>query len=174
MKSALHTGSTKRAKDRMKRGTQITLALCLAVFGTAIQARADCQNVVGSMTETIIRGPNDPYGRTLGIVTGVLNGASTAVVTSPDGSTSYDVIVTNRGDMLTGTGSITLTPIPGNSSDFTVNVILTITGGSGKYSGATGKLTYMGLAQFPSATTGTFNLIYRGSACGPNIKAEGN
>jgi len=174
MRGALHTGSAKRAKDSIKRGTQITLALCLAVFGTAIQARADCQSLVGSMTETIIPpAPNDLYGRALGIVNGVLNGASTSVVTSPDGSTSSDVIVTNRGDILTGTGAITLTPVPG-SSDFTVNVILTITGGSGKYSGATGTLTYMGLAQFPSATTGTFNLIYRGSACGPNIKAEGN
>ena len=54
-------------KDMMKRSTQITLALCLAVFGTAIQARADCQNVFGSMAETIIPAPNDPYGRALGM-----------------------------------------------------------------------------------------------------------
>jgi hypothetical protein len=158
----------------MKRTTQITLGLCLAVFGTAIQARADCQNVVGSMRETIIPAPNDPYGRALGIVNGVLNGASTAVITSPDGSTSFDVIVTNRGDMLTGNGAITLTPLPGSSNEFTVNVTLTIAGGSGKYSGATGKLTYLGLAQFSSPTTGTFNVIYRGSVCGPNVKADGN
>ena len=82
MKSALLTGSAERAKDVMKRCTQIALALCLAVLGTAIEARADCQNVRGSMTETIIPAPNDPFGRTLGIVNGVLNGASTAVVTS--------------------------------------------------------------------------------------------
>jgi hypothetical protein len=36
------------------------VALCLAVFGTAIQARADCQNVAGSITEAIIPAPNDP------------------------------------------------------------------------------------------------------------------
>ena len=174
MKGALHTGSTKRAKDSIKRGTQITLALCLAVFGTAIQARADCQSLVGSMTETIIPpAPNDPYGRALGIVNGVLNGASTSVVTSPDGSTSSDVIVTNRGDILTGTGAITLTPVPG-SSDFTVNVILTITGGSGKYAGATGTLTYQGQANVDAAGTFHVYATYRGSVCGPNVKADRN
>ena len=85
MKRILLRGSMKRAKDVVKRSTQITLALTLAVFGTAIQARADCQKVVGNMAETIIPAPNDSYGRSLGIVNGVLNGVSTAVVTSPDG-----------------------------------------------------------------------------------------
>ena len=75
--------------------------------------------------------------------------------------------------MLTGNGAITLTPVPGNSTDFTLNVILTITGGSGKYNGATGTLRYHGLAQFTSPTTGTFNVIYRGSVCGPNLKPTG-
>ncbi len=154
----------------MKKSTQITLALCLAVFGTATQARADCQKVSGSMMETIIPAPNDPFGRALGIVSGALNGVSTAVIISPDGSKSSDVIVTSRGDMLQGTGALTQTPIPGNSTDLTVNVILTITGGAGKYSGATGTLTYHGLAQFTSPTTGTFNVIYQGSVCGPNVK----
>lgn len=171
MKGALVTGSAERAKVVMKRSTQITLALCLA-FGTAIQARADCQSVSGSMTETIVPAPNDPYGRALGIVSGVLSGASTAVITSPDGSTSFDVIVTNRGDLLQGNGAITLTPVPGNSSEFTLNAILTITGGSGKYSGATGTLKYQGLAQFSSPTTGTFNVFYRGSVCGANVKGH--
>jgi hypothetical protein len=91
-------------KDRMKRNTKVTLALCLAALGTAIEARADCQNVSGSIKETIIPAPNDPYGRALGTVHGVLNGVDTAVITSPDGSKSFDVIVTNRGDMLTGNG----------------------------------------------------------------------
>ena len=171
MKGALVTGSAERAKVVMRRSTQITLALCL-VFGTAIQARADCQSVSGSMTETIVPAPNDPNGRALGIVSGVLSGASTAVITSPDGSTSFDVFVTNRGDLLQGNGALTLTPVPGNSSEFTLNVILTITGGSGKYSGATGTLRYQGLAQFSSPTTGTFDVIYRGSVCGPNVKGH--
>jgi hypothetical protein len=105
-------------------------------------------------------------------VNGVLNGASTSVITSPDGSTSFDVIVTNRGDMLKGNGTVTLTPVPDNANEFTLNVILTITGGSGKYRGATGTLKYQGSAQFTSPSTGTFNVIYRGSVCSPKLKTD--
>ncbi len=164
----------KRALLRDSRVTMLALTLCLAVIGTAMPARAECQKVAGTMKETIIPAPNDVNGRTLGTVDGVLKGANTAVVTSPDGSTSSDVIVTNRGDILTGNGAITLAPVSGSATEFTVNVILTITGGSGRYSGATGRLTYMGLAQFSSSTTGTFDLIYRGSVCSPNIKTGEN
>jgi hypothetical protein len=162
----------------MKRNTTIALALCLAMLGTAIEARADCKHLRGSDVETIIPSPNDPLGRTLGIVNGVLNGASTAVVTSssPDGlnATSFDVFVTNGGDMLTATGVVTLTPAPGSSSEFTENAILTITGGSGKYKGASGTITLEGKAVFDSSGGGTFDVIYKGSVCGPNVKGDGD
>jgi hypothetical protein len=82
------------------------------------------------------------------------------------------VIVTKRGDVLQGKGAIAQMPIPGSSNEFTVNVVLTITGGSGKYSGATGTLKYQGVAQFTSPTTGTFNVIYRGSVCVPGGKGH--
>jgi hypothetical protein len=158
----------------MRRSRNIALAFCLAVLGTAI-ARADCQHVVGSITEAIIPAPNDPLGRALGNVNGALNGADTAVITSsgPDGLsfTSFDVILTNRGDTLTANGAGILTPVPGNSNQATLNVTLAITGGSGKYTGATGTLTYKGLANF---NAGTFSLIYRGSVCAPNLKDERN
>lgn len=164
-------------KDLMKRNTKLALALCLAVLGTAV-ARADCQHVSGTITETQIPAPNDPLGRSLANVYGVLNGANTAVITSssPDGlnATSLDVFLTTRGDVLTATGAVTLTPIPGNSNDLTLFVTLTVTGGSGKYAGATGTLTYQGLANVDA--TGTFHVhaTYWGSVCGPNVKAEGN
>jgi len=152
--------------------------MSLAALGTAIEARADCRHVRGGITETIIPAPNDPLGRTLGIVTGVLNGASTAVVTSssPDGlnATSFDVFVTNAGDILTATGAVTLTPVPGSSSEFRENATLTITGGSGKYKGASGTITLEGRAVFDSSGGGTFDVIYQGSVCGPNLKADGN
>jgi hypothetical protein len=164
-------------KDFMRRKTKIALALFLAVLGTAIDARADCKHVHGSDLETIIPSPNDPLGRTLGIVNGVLAGASTAVVTSssPDGlhATSFDVFVTNGGDMLTATGVVTLTPVPGSSSEFTENATLTVTGGSGKYAGAAGTITLEGKAVFDSSGGGTFDVIYQGSVCGPNIKEPG-
>jgi hypothetical protein len=152
----------------------LTGVLGLAVLGTAIDARADCQRVRGSDVETIIPSPNDPLGRVLGIVDGVLNGASTAFLTSlsVDGlnATSADVFVTKRGDILTATGAVTLTPIPGSSSEFTENATLTITGGSGHYNGASGTITLEGRAVFDSAGGGTFDVIYHGSVCGPNLE----
>lgn len=160
----------------MKRNTTITLALCLAALGTGIEARADCQHVRGSDVETIITAPNDPLGRTLGIVNGVLNGSSSALVTSlsPDGlsGTSIDVFVTNGGDILTATGAVTLTPVAGSSSEFTENATLTINGGSGKFTRATGTITLVGKAVFDSSGGGTFDVIYQGSVCGPNVKGD--
>jgi len=163
-------------RDFMKRNTKVALALCLAVLSTAV-ARADCQNVSGTITETQIPAPNDPPGgRSLANVFGVLNGANTAVLTSvsQDGlsATSLDVFLTTRGDVLTATGAATFTPIPGNSSDFRLFVTLTVTGGSGKYAGATGTLTYQGLANVDAV--GTFRVLatYRGSVCGPNVKGH--
>jgi len=168
----------------MKTDTRMALVLCLAVLGTAIEVRADCQHVRGGITETVIPSPNDPFGRVLGNVDGVLNGASTAFITSdnpsPSGvlnSTSFDVFVTEKGDMLTATGPVTLSPIPGKPpGEFTLDVILTITGGSGKYAGASGTITFEGLGRnvFGGPGLGTFDVIYRGSVCSPNLKSHGN
>jgi hypothetical protein len=80
-------------------------------------------------------------------VDGVLNGASTAVITSRNqaNATSSDVFVTNGGNMLTATGVVTLTPVPGKPpGEFTLNVVLTLTVGSGKYAGTYGWITFEG------------------------------
>ena len=179
MKSVLLTGSAEREKGLMKRKTKIALVMCLAVLGTAIEARADCRHVRGGITSTIIPSPNDSFGRVLGNVDGVLNGATTAFITSlnpsPDvlNATSFDVFVTNGGDMLTATEAVTLTPVPGKPpGEFTENATLTITGGSGKYKGASGTITLEGKAVFDSSGGGTFDVIYQGSVCGPNLKAD--
>jgi hypothetical protein len=168
-------------KDLMKRNTRIAGVLCLAVLGTAIEARADCQYVRGGIRETQIPAPNDPMGRTLSNVDGVLNGAGTSLVTSTNQAaggvltaTSLDVFVTTEGDMLTATGAVKLTPIPAKPpGEFTENATLTVTGGSGKYAGATGTITLEGLAHnlFGPGLT-TFHVIYQGSVCGPNLKAD--
>jgi len=47
--------------------------LCVAVAGAVVEARADCHYVRGSIAETAIPS-NDPFGRLLSAVTGVLNG----------------------------------------------------------------------------------------------------
>jgi hypothetical protein len=51
---------------------------------------------------------------------------------------------------------------------------LTITGGSGKYTGATGTITLKGRDRnvFGGPGDGTFELIYRGSVCAPNLKVN--
>jgi hypothetical protein len=153
----------------------LTGVLGLAVLGTASEARADCQHVRGSDVETIIPS-NDPLGRVLGIVDGVLDGASTAFLTSlsADGltATSSDVFVTRRGNILTATGAVTLTPVPGSSSEVTETATLTITGGSGSYNGASGTITLEGRGVFDSNGGGTFDVIYHGSVCGPNLEHD--
>jgi len=161
MKSAFVTGSV----------------LCLAVLGPAVEARADCQYVRGGITETRIRS-NDTLGRFLGNVTGVLNGASTVFITSPPPNvTSFDVFVTKSGDMLMATGLPTRTPVPGApAGEFTTHVDLTVIGGSGKYEGATGTMTFDGLSHnaFGGPGVATAELIYQGCVWGPNLKGDGN
>ena len=88
----------------MTRNTKTALALCVVMLGTAIEARADCKHVRGGIAETRIPS-NDPLGRLLGTVTGVLNGASTTFLTTPPPNvTSYDVFLTTAGDVLIATG----------------------------------------------------------------------
>jgi hypothetical protein len=154
----------------MKWNTKIALILCLTVLGTAIEARADCQFVRGSIAETRIPSPNDPFGRLLGIVTGVLNGASTVFITSLNPTQSYDVFVTVSGDTLIAIGSPTRTPIPGQPGEFITHVDLTVIGGSGKYAEATGTMTFDGTSHTGTVPQ-TVDLVYKGTVCGPNLKA---
>jgi hypothetical protein len=113
----------------------------VAVAGTAVEARADCHYVRGSIAETRIPS-NDQFGRLLGTVTGVLNGASTVVITSLTPVQSYDVFLTTAGDVLIATGVPTRTPVPGEPGEFITHVDLTVVGGSGKYAEATGTMTF--------------------------------
>jgi hypothetical protein len=166
----------------------LSSTIAVSLFASTASAKAQdgkaggCQHVRGGITDTEVPSPNDPLGRVLGNVDGVLNGAETSFLTSsaPDAdgvlnATSFDVFLTNGGDMLTATCANTLTPVPGKPpGDFRENATLTITGGSGKYTGATGTITLEGRGHniFGGPGVGTFNLIYRGSVCGPNVKAD--
>ena len=149
----------------MTRHTQLALMLCVAVAGTAVEARADCHKVRGSIAETSIPS-NDQFGRLLGTVTGVLNGASTVFITSPPPNvTSYDVFVTTAGDVLIATGVPTRTPVPGEPGEFFTHVDLTVVGGSE----ATGTMTFDG-STHTGTVPRTVDLVYRGTVCGPNVK----
>src|SRR5438874_1685517 len=116
MKSVLLTSSAEREKHLTKRNTQIALVMCLAALGTAIEARAECKHVRGGLTGTAIPSPYDPFGRGLANVDGVLNGANTSTLTGfgqPPApfivltATSFEVFLTNGGDLLFATGAAT-------------------------------------------------------------------
>ena len=154
----------------MTRYTQLALMLCVAVAGTAVEARADCYTVSGSIAETSIPS-NDPFGRLLGTVTGVLNGASTVFITSLTPVRSYDVFLTTAGDVLIATGVPTRTPVPGEPGEFISHVDLTVVGGSGKYAEATGTMTFDGVSHTGTVPR-TADLIYTGRVCGPNVKGN--
>ena len=158
----------------MTRHTQLAVMLCVAVAGTAVEARADCHNIRGSIAETRIPS-NDQLGRYLGTVTGVLNGASTVFLTSPPPNvTSYDVFLTTAGDVLLATGvSAPRTPVPGEPGEFVSHVDLTVVGGFGKYAEATGTMTFDGRSHTGTVPR-TVDLVYEGTVCGPNVKGGGN
>jgi hypothetical protein len=156
----------------MTRNTNIALTLAVALLGTAIEARADCQYVHGSISETRISLGTEPT-RLLGTVTGVLNGAVTVTLLSlpPAVVRSLDIFVTKSGDVLRAEGLPTRTPIPGAPpGEFTVHVDLEVTGGFGKYEGAYGTMEYDGLGH-TGAVPPTTDFVYKGTVCGPNIKA---
>ena len=135
----------------MRGSTQIALVVSLAVLGAAIEARADCQYVRGSIAETRISLGTEP-ARFLGTVTGVLNGAVTVTLLSrPPNVRSLDIFLTKSGDVLRTEGLPTRTPIPGAPpGEFTTHVVLDITGGWGKYEGAYGMMEYDGLSHTPA------------------------
>ena len=151
----------------MKTITKLGL-VCVAVLGTAVEARADCQYVRGSIAETRIPS-NDPLGRLLSTVTGVLNGAGTVFITSLNPVRSYDVFLTTSGDLLLAIGAPSRTPVPGQPGEFTTHVDLTVVGGAGKYAEATGTMTFDGTSHTTTVPP-TVDLTYKGTVCGPNIK----
>ena len=158
------------------RTTATALVLSLAVLGTAIDGRADsqrsdCQSLRGSIAETRI--PSNDINRLLSNVTGTLQGAGTVFITGLNPPASFDAFLTEKGDLLMAVGAPVRTPIPGQPGEFISHVELTITGGSGKYEGATGTMTFDGVSHTLTVPP-TADLVYRGIACGPNIKAHGH
>ncbi|HXW06376.1 MAG TPA: hypothetical protein VD833_14150 [Vicinamibacterales bacterium] len=158
----------------MTRKANISLVLGVVLLGAAIEARADCQYLRGSISETRISQGTEP-SRLLGTVTGVLNGAATVTILSTTPVVrSLDIFLTKSGDVLRAEGLPVRTPIPGAPpGEFSVHVDLTITGGSGKYEGAYGTMEFDGLGH-TTAVPPTTELIYRGTVCGPNIGADEN
>ena len=157
----------------MTKQTHVALMLCVGLAGTAVEARADCHILRGSIAETRI--PSDAqFNRLLSTVTGVLNGAGTVYITTLGPPVqSYDVFLTTSGDVLLATGLPTRTPVPGEPGEFFTHVELTIVGGYGKYFEATGTMTFDGRSHTTTVPP-TVDLIYKGIVCGPNVKGGEN
>ena len=157
----------------MTRTMKTALALCVVLPGAAVEARADCHYVRGSIAETRISVGTEP-ARFLGNVTGVLNGAVTvSLISTMPTVRSSDIFLTNGGDVLRAEGLPTRTPVPGEPGEFIAHVDLTVVGGSGKYEGAYGTMEFDGLSH-NAAVPPNSEFIYKGTVCGPNVNGDGN
>ena len=157
----------------MRQLTMLGVA-CLAAFSLLSVARADddkCKDVNGHDVVTVIPAPND-LGRVLGQSIGDLKASISTVLTSD--TTSLDVWVLGPQDILIFNGKPTVTPIPGAPvGTVSVSGTLTVTGGTGKFAGASGvlQLTGTGFNLFrPKAGPGStyFEENYKGKICRAN------
>ena len=172
---------------------KLPFGLCLALFGSAlcVQAvppppRPHCENLNGRISETIITGIDDAVAgnanldqipRVLGDVSGDLKGSATSIITSlvPASptvfdATTVDIFLTEGGDLLYAAGSAVFTQIDGQApGNFHDSLTLTISGGTGKFAGATGTINVTGEGHNvfdPTFGAGYFDLKYKGQACG--------
>ncbi|MBA2669779.1 MAG: hypothetical protein H0U67_05350 [Gemmatimonadetes bacterium] len=145
-------------------------ALSVAVVGLgtapgALHAK-DCTPVAGSINASLLGG--EPT-TALGTVTGGLAGATRAIVTSQaaqqDGSVKLVLrhdFVTTDGGVLTTEDVATWHPVPTREGAFLMSTDYTITGGTGRWEGASGTLSNEGVADTES---GLLTLRYRGDVC---------
>jgi hypothetical protein len=162
--------SKKRLVVRAAEGTAVlAVALGLLVLAGGIRvARADgnCHHVSGSISANVIANSN--VGLALGTVTGGLAGATMATFTASPGSGGdlnlvlHHNFVTDSRDSLGTSDTGTLIPVPGLSNIYRMSVNYTITGGSGRFTGATGNLQNHGEADL---NTGLLTLTYIGQVC---------
>lgn len=154
----------------------------LAILGVvaAVSAASDaqaqnCTNVSGRIFERVLPNnavPNDPAGRVLGVVTGSLEGAETAILTSdprrnPIGT--INAFSSDRG-IVVASGSAVFTPmgnVPGGPFIVYDTLDLTVTLGTGEFLGATGNIRATGFGIDVSPGQGQFVLEYSGRICTP-------
>jgi hypothetical protein len=151
-------------------------AVCFAVvLSAALPVEAACEPVSGKFTEFILPGasaPNDPAGRVLGNVDGTLEGATTAFITSiaPELNgnlhvTTNNVFVTQAGNQLFMRGDAHWEFI--SKGFYQVELTLQIVGGAGRYAGASGSMTTLGVGDNVGPGSGLFLQEYRGQVCTP-------
>lgn len=156
----------------MKRFILLTVLLAAPWAATSVQAQT-CTEVSGKFNEMILpadSAPNDPAGRVLGNVDGTLAGATTAFITgivpAVNGGlkvTTNNAFATLEGNLLFTSGAATWTFI--SNGFYQVDLTLTITGGAGKYAGASGSIKVLGVGDNVGPGTGQFLHEYRGQVC---------
>jgi len=161
--------------------------ICQKVSGTMLETIVPAEAV-----------PNDPFGRILGMFTGnfagVQNASLTAFLATPPifspGAPAPSQVITVRHAFLTGPGDVITTlgrtifnpapaTLPGQSVGVTSNCpdtpclvenpqVLNVTGGIGRWAGATGQLrnTGIGNIDLPHGQ-GTFTFVVTGEVCLP-------
>lgn len=142
----------------------VALLLGLAV---APAAQAACRTVAGTIDASVVG--TDPV-TVVGNVTGDLAGSTRAVVSAmepnEDGTMqialAHDFVTSNRATIRTEDEAV-WTPIAGRDGVFHMATEYRITGGSGAFEGATGKLFNDGIAD---TTNGLVTLRYTGEICG--------
>lgn len=153
----------------------VLIPVLLAGLATTPALADTCTPVSGKFNEVIMSrdaSPNDPAGRVVGTVDGTLAGATTAFITSispaRDGGlqvSTNNAFATLEGNLLFAKGSANWTFI--SNGFYQVDLTLTITGGSGKYTNATGTINVLGVGNNVGAGTGQFIHEYRGTVCTP-------
>jgi hypothetical protein len=134
-----------------------------------------CTSVNGKIFEKVSPddgAPEDPFGRVVGTVTGSLAGTETAVLTSSPRQNPVGTInafATDRG-LLIATGRAVfspLRPIPDGPTVVGDALELTVTHGTGEFTGATGTIRATGFGFDVSPGEGEFVLDYTGRICTP-------
>jgi hypothetical protein len=152
----------------------VLLAIVAAALWTAAPAQAQtCTEVSGKFNEMILpadSAPNDPAGRVLGNVDGTLSGATTAFIVSiapaRDGGlrvATNNAFATLEGNLLFTSGVADWTFI--QNGFYQVDLTLTVTGGAGRYAGATGTIRVLGVGNNVGPGSGQFLHEYRGQVC---------
>ena len=158
---------------------------CALVLATAPLALADddhhspCHDVAGRILWSVIPAPNEPFGRVLGSATGSLEGPTTDSILAfetppgvvPIKTHDFPIFMTGPHDQLYGDAHATFTPTA-NPAIVDDEQTIAITGGTGKFEGATGTIHAKGhghnlLTTPPPDQAGQvfFNLAYWGEVC---------
>lgn len=160
----------------MMKRVAVFAMLCIAAPPLAVKTAArGCTEISGKFNEFILprdSAPTDPFGRILGNVDGSLEGAVTAFLTSLAPGLDGGLHVTVTHAFATQEGNLLLTRGVGDwtfikNGFYQVDMTVSIVGGTGRYTNATGTFKLLGVGNNVGPGTGQFLHEYRGQLCTP-------